>query len=361
MQQQAINGQVVNVRVVGGGRRVFFLRGNQLVPAPAAPPPVALSGGEQVVSALPAGPAGDVLLVTTSSGRLVAVDTAGGKVLWQSRPADRPVDALVANGHFAVARLDDAGGSTIVVYDTPTGRVVGRRKFAADGQPGQLVNVALGEEGTLAITLANAVEVKDLYDPWKPPPVPLLAKANQDAAGYVGMNQPDQLLVRAGRVVTLYDAGRYARAYDLSRPGDPTNPLQTATASPNVWLRMDGPRLFIVQPAAVYQYNLADPADTVTERLEVNGQTPRICGVLLGSDHVIAVHDPVDRGPAPSPWITLIALSRQVRPGTDRTSGTMDFGYQIYHRSGVSDYAGADGGVYVLFGDHKLAFFKGGR
>ena len=79
-------------------------------------PPVAVDGGEQIVSATPAGPAGDVLLVATSAGRLLAVDTTAhpgattapstapaNRILWQARPADRPADAVLANGHFTVA------------------------------------------------------------------------------------------------------------------------------------------------------------------------------------------------------------------------------------------------------------------
>ena len=363
-QQAVINGQIINIRVAGGGRRAFVIQGNRLVPAPVAPAAgaaVVLGGGERIIAAEPAGPTGDVLVVTTSTGRLAAIDTAAGKVLWQSRPADRPADAVMANGHFTVARLDDAGGATVVVYDTPTGRVVGRRKFTADGSAGQLVNVALGEEGTLALTLLNTVEVKDLYDPWKLPPTPLVARANADNAGYAGMSQPDQLLVRAGRVVTLYDAGRYVRAYDLSRPGDPTNPLRTAAASPNVWLRMDGPRLFVVQPAAVFQYNLSDPTDACTEQPEVNEQTPKIRGLLLGSDHAIAVHNPVDSGPVPSPQVTFMAFSRAPRSGTTRMSGRLDFCHAMGHSSGIVDYAGADGGVDVLLGNHKLVLLRGGR
>ena len=373
-QQAVINGQLVNVRVIGGGRRLMVFRGNQVIPAPAAPPPVALAGGERIISAVPAGGGGDVVLATTTTGRLVAVDTVDGKVRWQTRPADRAPDAVVANGHFAVARLDDAAaGATIVVFDMSTGRVVGRRKFGADGQPNQLVNLALGEEGTLAITLANVVEVKDLYDAWPLQPTPLVARANQDPAGYLGMSQPDQLLVRAGRVVTLYDAGRYARSYDLSRPADstapasttnPTNPLATkaatATGPANVWLRLDGSRLFIVQPAAVLQYNLADPTDTCTEVYLLGADEPKIRGLLMGTDHVIAVHDPVDRGPAPSPRITLMAFSRAPRPGTTRMSGTLDFCFTIPSTSGVADWSAVDGGVYVLFGNHRLALLRGG-
>ncbi len=354
--QQAINGQIVNIRVAGGGRRAFIVRGNQFIPAP--PPPV-LSGGEQITVAQPAGPTADVIVVATSTGRLVAIDTAAGKVLWQSRPSDRPADALLANGHFTVARLDEPGGATVIVYDTPTGRVIGRRKFPTDGQ---LVNVALGEEGTLAITLANAVEVKDLYDPWKEPPRVLVAKANVDAATFANMNQADQLLVRAGRVVTLYNNGQYARAYDLSRPSaDATNPLSTGSASPSVTMRLVGPQLFIVQPSNVKRYNLTDPADVSVSPGFLSGGGYRVRGMMLGSDHAVLVNDPVDRGPAGSPMVQWLAVSRAMVASRHVESDLLVSSLGSQSAAGISDWIGTEGGIYFLTGDHRLHARRGAR
>ena len=41
------------------------------------------------------------------------------------------------------------------------------------------------------------------------------------------MSLPDQLIVKGGRLVCLYDSGSYARGYDLSSSAEPTYPLQT--------------------------------------------------------------------------------------------------------------------------------------
>ncbi len=277
--------------------------------------PVALAGGEQIVAAQPAGPTGDVVLVSTSTGRLLAVDTAGGRLLWQARPADRQVDGLLANAHFTVVRLDDGGGSMLAAYDTPTGRVIGRLVFAPEGhgRP-QLVNVALGEEGTLAMTRTDGIEVKDLYDPWRAPRTLLSSRGNQDSAQWLQMTQPDQLLVRAGRVAGLYDMGRYAVAYDLSRRADPTNPLPTGAGSPNAWVRLVGPQLFVVQPGNVKRFDLTDPAAASGSILSA-AQGHHVRGLLLGSDFALIVDDPVDRGPAGAPEITLLAVSRAPVPG----------------------------------------------
>jgi outer membrane protein assembly factor BamB len=359
-----VNGRVIVVR---NGQR--FVQAVAPVAPVAPPPPPVLSGDEQVAAVQPAG---DVVVVATTRGRVLGVDGASGTVRWQSRPADRAADALLANGRFAIVRLDDPAGSSIAVYEAATGHVVGRQRFTSDGTPGALVNVALGEEGMIAITTAGGIEVKDLYEPWRQPRTPLVSRANPDPAGYVGLNQPDQLLVEAGRVVALYDSGRFWRAWDLSRPAaEPTYPVgvDLAPAQPGVpattgpvTLRLDGSRLFVLHPANLQSWNVADPAaDHVTgAHPDFNGQNPRLRALLLGRRHAILIDDPVDRGPAGSPEVSVIAVSRAPVPGTTHEQGGWDFAYRLAIRSGVTDWIGVDGGVYFQTGDHRLIFGSGG-
>ncbi len=357
-QQAAINGQVV----FRGNARLIVQNG-QIVMAPPNPVvarSVPLAGGEQVVAAQPAGPTGNTVLVSTTTGRLLAIDTADGRVLWQARPADRPVDGLLANAHFTVVRLDDGGGALLAVYDTPTGRVVGRVAFAPEGQGRpQLVNVALGEEGTLAFTRSDGIVIKDLYDPWRPDArTPLTGRGNQDPAQWLQMTQPEQLLVRAGRVVGLYDTGRYAVAYDLSRRADPTNPLPTGAASANAWVRLVGPQLFVVQPGNVKRFDLTDPAAASGPMLTAGAH---VRGLLLGSDFALIVDDPVDAGPAGAPSVTLLAVSRAPVPGRRVERGDLQFVWTVNSRAGITDWIGVDGGVYLLTGDHRLHALRGSR
>ena len=263
----------------------------------------------------------------------------------------------------------------LVAYDVATGRVIGRRKFGADGQPNALVNTALGEEGLLAITMANGIEVKDLYDAWKAA-APLTARGNPDAAGYAGLDGPDQLLIEAGRVVTLYAANQSPpnwRAWDLARPAaDPTNPMPTGPtqqATPGVGgtpvsvaLRLDGPHLFVCQPGAVLAFDLNAPSvHPVDEPNQIDGRSPQIRGVMVGTDNVIMIDDPVDRGPAPSPMVRVIVMSRVTLPGTGQVAGLWSFITKVPINAGVADWLGVDGGVYFLGGNHRLYFERGGE
>src|ERR1019366_4979952 len=100
-----------------------------------------------------------------------------------------------------------------------------------------------------------------------------------------------------------------ARAYDLSRNGDPTNPLATGANTSVVSIRLTGPRLFIVTSSKMHQYNLTDPTDNYEAALQRDFALPRVRGMMLGKDHAIVIDDPVDRGPAGSPVVRLVAIN----------------------------------------------------
>lgn len=202
--------------------------------------------------------------MSTSSGRLLGLDLADGHIVWQTRLAEGAIGQVLANRHYTVARLDEPSGSQLVVLDTVSGQVIGRRRFGQQNMPNQLVNVALSEEGTIAYTLMNRLFVKDLYEPWKSPPTELTGKPNTDATNFGGMNQPDQLLIRNGRVLSLYDAGKFVRVHDLAGAAAAGNPLATSADSTSVSLRVVGPRLFIVHEQKMTQYNLENENDHYT-------------------------------------------------------------------------------------------------
>ena len=265
------------------------------------------------------------------------------------------------NPHFTVARLDDAGGSQIAVYDTPTGRTIGRRRFGADATAMQLVNLALSEEATLVVTLYNQLMYKDLYEDWKTPLLPLVAQNNRDVAPYLGLTQPDQLLVHGGRVATLYDAGGLARAYDLSTSGDPTDPKNTKGTSTTVSMRMIGPRLFIQAQRGIQEYNLQDSSEHYEGTIGESDFSPKVHGVMLGKDYVIVINDPVDRGPVGQPFVVLGAYRRTLPAGSTRELGEPDYTPRVRSSAGVTDWIGADGGVYYLTKDNNLHLLRGSR
>jgi hypothetical protein len=258
----------------------------------------------------------------------------------------------------------------ITLFDTATGRVIGRRLYGPDGSQRQLVNVALSEEATLAVTLTNQLLVKDLYEPWKTNFTELVAQANRDNAPYVGLNQPDQLLIRGGRLACLYGSAEYARGYDLSHNTDPTNPLATRSATVAVSLRMVGSRLFITTADRIHQYNLADPAiypggsgspDHYEQDPGIVSFPPKVRGMLLGKDYAVVVNDSVDRGPLGSPWTTLVCYSRELIPGKTRERGNAVWGPEIRSEVGITDWLGSEGAIYYLTKDNTLHLLKGAR
>jgi outer membrane protein assembly factor BamB/tetratricopeptide (TPR) repeat protein len=359
--QVNVNGQVVRVNGVRV-RGMVGLRAmaqQQLIPPPT---PVVVTGDEQVTSVIPGG---DRVVIATSVGRVMAVDFRTGQILWQTRPLDHAVNQLLVNPHFTVVRLDDPTGSQLAVYDTLTGQTLGRRKFGGDGSASQLVNLALSEEATLVIALANQVAVKDLYEIWKSPPQQLTAQS-RDPAPLTGLNQPDQLLARGGFVACLYDGGAYARGYDLRKSGEASDPKATGV-SPNsgapVSIRIVGTRLYILNPTELRQYNLIDATDHCIDTLGAQNSIYKIHTAMLGKDYAILVNEPVDRGPLGQPFVYLGAYGRIPEPGNTKEWGEPNWGDipRIDYRAGIMDWIGADGGVAYLTKDNNLFLMRGGR
>ena len=357
-----VNGQLVQVgpgQFINQRGRMLRLNGGA-VALPVQPQAADRPAQEEIVAVQPGGSG---LVMTTSSGRIVTLNISNGQILWQVRPVDHAVDELLVNRHYTVARMDDPSGSLLAVYDTPTGRVIGRRRFGPDNSPaqGQLVNVALSEESTLAITLYNRVLVMDLYDPWKVAPKELGAQANRDAAPFIGLNQPDQLMIKGGRLACLYDSASYARGYDLSKNVDPTNPLATHANSNAAFLRMIGPRMFVVTGKGLAQYNLQDSTDHYDGGSGLD-YTPKVESMLLDKHFAILVITPVDRGPAGSPYESLMAYSRSLVKGKTRESGVLAVGpYVVRSPVGIMDWIGADGGLYYREKNNTVTFLRGGR
>jgi outer membrane protein assembly factor BamB len=345
--------------VIQGGAIRFIGAARGGVAVPVAIVAGGAPGVEQVMSVRPAG---NRFIVATTTGRLLALDSGNGKIIWQTRLAEKPIDQILANPHFTVARLDDPAGSQIVVLDTPTGQLIGRRKFGAENMPNQLMNVALSEEGTLAYTLMNSLFVKDLYEPWKQPPTELTGKSSADAMSFSGMTQPDQLLARAGRVVSVYDGGKFVRVHDLAGSAEAGNPLATGANSADVALRLVGPRLFIINGRNLWQYNLADAGDHYdTTPIELDFP-PRIRELFLGRDHAVLLDEPVDRGPSGSAFVRLLVHRRGPISATNpHEAQVIDYYPLIKDPAGILAWQPVEGGLYYLSGDQKLHWLEGTR
>ena len=103
------NGQVI---IIQGGQRIIR-RGNAIFRVPALPQPGVVdvpTGAEQIWKV---GIVSDRIIVATTNGRIIALDMADGKTIWQMRPSDRPVDRLLVSDDFVVGQVND--GSQIRV------------------------------------------------------------------------------------------------------------------------------------------------------------------------------------------------------------------------------------------------------
>jgi outer membrane protein assembly factor BamB len=356
-------GQVIirgNQRFIVNGGIIRF--GGAVQMNAVAVPAIAPAPGEvEQVNALR--PSGKRLVVSTSSGRLLGLDMASGQIVWQARLVDKAIDRLDVNSHFTMARLDDAAGSQIVVLDTDTGHIIGRRKFGADNSTNQLVNAALSEEGMLAFTLSNRLLVKDLYEPWKTAPSELTGKANADVMSFIGLTQPNQLMVRNGRVISLYDSGKFARVHELVTSGEAGVPLGTGAESNNaVGLQLAGEQLYINNGKTLWHYNLADPNDHFSTDAYDLDYPPRIRDVFIGKENAILLDDPIDRGPSGSTFVTLLIHSlRPIDAVNNKESGNLDYDVLVKDATGITAWQPVDGGIYYLAGNQKLHFLQGAR
>lgn len=340
-----------NLRFLRVNGNIIRVGGNGAGPAPKAP-----QGPEHIAAVWPAG---GRVVVDTTLGRILGLNAKTGAIVWQTRPADHPPNQLLVNARFTVAQLNDPNGSQLVVIDTRTGRVIGRRKFGADGTPTQLVNVALSEDATLVYTLFNQLMVKDLDESWKNPPSDITGSPSSDSAPFVGLDQPGQLIVHGGRVLALYDGGKFVRVRDLAVPTSNDRPLGTGSHSNTVKLRLVGSRLYIQFAKSFRQYNLNNPADHYTALAYDMDLIPRIQDMLIGKGDAVLVDAPVDHGPSPLPMIRLLMYGRY--PGNKhitRESGRLDFSPLIKDPSGIESWQAVNGGFVYLAGNqvlHRLA------
>ena len=391
--EQAPDTETVNGNVFINRRQVFIrngvaIRGGAVVAVPAVVAPKPVPGGpEQIDQVVPVN--GRVILSTTN-GRVLSVETTAGHTSWQTRLTDRPIDRLLADEDFTVVQAQNDSEVRLAVLDTFTGHVRGTRSFlrASNGFP---QNVALSPDGTLVYTLPDRLRIQDLYKPWTQKPIEKIAPPGQ--ASFFGLTGPEQLLISEGRVLALTDTGnmpdrggeKFIRLYSL-QTGNPVmmnigagqqveRALSAGTKSTEVKLRLVGSRLYTIAPDACNEYDL-DHADQHVTFYGQEATTPPIWDVFLGSDDVLGIGadpDAVDPQPAPNP----AAGQAQPQPAVRQNGVLYAFGrYQLAHGEGtrldyqikIADPAGItnawqpfDGGICYLTADHKLHMMLGAK
>ncbi len=347
--------------------------------APAAELPPAPNAPEQISTVLPVG---ERVLFSTTTGRLASLELSSGRVAWQNRLAERPLDRLVANEDFAAVRLSDDSGARIVALDTYTGQIRGTKAF--NPQTGLVpVNLALAPEGTLVYTMPDRLCLKDLYKPWAEPELEIPAAPGQ--MPYAGASAPDQLIVAGGRILTVADSAglpgspgeKYVRVHSLET-GKPLTlkynkdgnegidrVLRAGTKTWNVTLRIVGSQLYVINERTVTAYNLDHPAETWSGVMDDDpAQTPHVRDVFIGQKFVVLLNQPTSGIAVPA---ANIATSYRLptygrypsREGSTAESGRLDYLPLVEDASGITTWQAVEGGFYYLAGDHNLHMLRG--
>lgn len=321
-------------------------------------------------------PVGDRLLVTTTHGRIVCAELAGGAVAWQTRLTDRAFDRLVATEDFTVAKVADDTAVRLIALDTVTGQIRGSEAFAV--VQGQLpCNVALSADGTLVYTMPDRLVLRDLYKPWGQD-VRVVTGPTPTQPPYLNATGPDQLVIAEGRILALAEMGnnnsgmnkKYVRVHSLETgqpltlrvpDGDQVVDVQltAGTDSWDVSLRVIGPRLYIVNPQTVLCYNL-DGADTFWEWEGVFDDDaenyPNVREAMFGQDYVVLLSQPGATQPRKGEQQLLAYRRASGRPGGTAESGYGDYTIKVREAEPVTHWQGVNGGFYYLTGDGKLHF-----
>ena len=286
----AVNGPMGNAAFIapGGGIQVVVRNNQQFIIRngvwqPLAPPPVAqrpAAGLEEQITEVH--PVGDRVLVATSTGRLLSADLAAGKIAWQSRLSDRPLDRVVSTEDFTVVKASDDVTVRLIALDTFTGQPLGAPKPFSPQMGLVPMNLALSPDGTLVYTLPDRLVLKDLYK-WGDASGERSIPGAAQQPPYTGAVRPEQLLVSEGRILALADGGpqiglspdKYVRLHSLETglalplryktgKGDEEvdRVLTTFNKNWDVSLRVIGSHLYIVGGRAVVSYNLDRPSET---------------------------------------------------------------------------------------------------
>lgn len=387
-----------NRMMINRGGRVI-VRGGMVPPmpigAPAAKP--MHEGPEQIDTVTPVA---DRILLATTTGRIVSLETDSGRLAWQTRLSDRPVDRLLADGDFTVVKAEDDSTVRLAVLDTFTGHVRGSKSWQRDSNNFPQ-NLALSPDGTLVYTMPDRICFKDLYRPWDQRAIEKVVTPAQGAS-FFGLIARDQLIISEGRALAVTDSGegvrpgeKFVRLYSIET-GEPVmlsfsdgsqleKALSIGTKSPDVTLRMVGPRLFAIAPDAAMCYNLDLPDD----HCQIFGQESEGISAhtaFIGQDYLVILSPTPPPGgnaqpnaqvavvmpnpppalpqpaapaePVVAPTWNVYAFRRQTNGGKE--SGRLDYDVPLTDAAGItSSWQPMDGGLVYLSADHKLHLLLG--
>jgi outer membrane protein assembly factor BamB len=370
------NGQIFR----RNGQAFIVQNGNlrQLNPQPQVPGanrgPADPGAPEQVAEVRPLG---DRVLVTTTTGRILSADTAGGRVAWQTRLSDRGFDRVIGNEDFTVVRVSDETTVRLIAMDTVTGQVRGAKPF--NSQTGLVpCNMALSPDGTLVYTLPDRLVLRDLYKPWDAREREVTGPQN-GTLPFLNAVAPDQLVIAEGRILALAETGnnnlgankKFVRVHSLETgapltlrvPQDGQMVDVQLTADHESWdvsLRVIGSRLYVLNPQTVLCYDLDRPGEFWKGWVDDGDAEmfPNVRDVLFGKNHVVLLSEPGLPQPRRGEY-QLLAFGRYPpKSGGTAESGRLDYDPRIIEKEPITQWQAAQGGFYYLTADGKLHFLK---
>jgi len=297
-------------------------------------------------------PLSDVAIVSTTNGRVAAIDLSSGEMRWQCRPVNRAADRVLANDDFTVVSAKSEGITQLVVFDTRAGKMLASQTYGEDAP----INLALGDDGTLAWTVSDHIVMCDLQelsgDLKLQPTLPTTSLPMQNSP-FSNFTRPGQILVR-GREVLAVSQGGEIRRYSVES-GQPRNlpvVLRTEDSTSEAVLRIGGGYLYAWGPASLAGYNLAKPGPNILTRIGPAGAVQLFLGkdVLLYFAHTNTVA---------SSAVWMMAYSRATTSGGESGRIVCD-GFSLDTHD-VTAWQVVDGGVYYLAGDHSLYMLRGNR
>jgi outer membrane protein assembly factor BamB len=382
VQIVVINGQMMRIRRAGGPMRlggfrpgVRMVQGARVVVAGAGQ-----NDSEQIDDVRPVG---ERAILDTTTGRIAAIDLKTGKLTWQTRVSEGPVDQLVANDDFAAARWVDEYGAEVAAFDAFNGQPVYRKLWGPERQSGPL-NLVLSPDGALIWTEPDRVCAKDLYEPGKALRFGDSALA-EGSRLFEGAIQPDQLVVAEGRILAVADQGQFIRVVSLENGREVSKPLATGDSQNNwnVWMRVVGPRVYVFNSRTLTSYNL-DRLDQSWSPFMDSQQSVSVMDAFIGRRHIVLVaqvsdnqetqplaiqrnqpgfviNGPADDDSKPVPSLRLLAYGRYPSaPGGYYETGRLDQDPDIKNDAGIDPrWQAVEGGFYFRSADDKAHYLKG--
>jgi hypothetical protein len=306
-------------------------------------------------------PLTDRLIVSTTTGRILSLNLENGRVIWQTRlSSGRQIQQTLATDDFTAARLIEGANVQLVVLDTYNGQQIWRKSFVTSQQNWPM-NCVLAPSGMLVWTTPREMSAMDLYEPSPD-------RNSWDVRGgrsYIGMIQPDQLIVNGTEILAVSDNGKFVDRRSI-RSGQKRGEA-IGTGSPpgvsdmSVRLRLSGPRLYIVGARSVVGYHLeSDTAYAGNVDRDVSSQSD---DVMITKDYLVVPGQVAGAGKEGTYVLRAYSRLLLVSEGTNKVS---ESGLLAYHReftepAKITSWAAVDGGIYYLTGDDRLVFLKGTR